>query len=267
MMSISFSVVQLINSLIKSELTDKIGCEMTLMASLFWFVTEHGVMHVFVTWILIIDKARSKTLYCPIIKDDMALIIAQHRRKAHIYSKNKNTTLVVVDNVVGTHLDFEWMTILNSLLITLSFFQKKILISKRNVTIFGDANNTDPFNSWTCFDILFINFGVMIQTSPFVLIVRFVYVFLHKYSNSVVSKWHVMTSWHGNACLVIFVGNPMVTSGSLCGVTHLPLDKMAAIFGRRYFQMQFHEWQFGILINISLKFVPRGPINNNPASV
>ena len=40
--------------------------------------------------------------------------------------------------------------------------------------------------------------------------------------------------------------------------THLPLDKMA-IIRRRYFQM------FCILTKISLKFVPKDPIDNNPA--
>ena len=44
-------------------------------------------------------------------------------------------------------------------------------------------------------------------------------------------------------------------------LTHLPLDKCPP-FRRQYFQMHFC-----ILIEISLKFVPKGPIDNNPALV
>ena len=38
-------------------------------------------------------------------------------------------------------------------------------------------------------------------------------------------------------------------------------------FRRRYFQMHFREWKVFIAIKISLKFVPKGPIGNNPALV
>ena len=38
-------------------------------------------------------------------------------------------------------------------------------------------------------------------------------------------------------------------------------------FRRQYFQMQFCEWEFCILIKFSLKFVPKGLIDNNPAVV
>ena len=38
-------------------------------------------------------------------------------------------------------------------------------------------------------------------------------------------------------------------------------------FRRRYFQMHFLEWKFCILIQTSPKFVPKGPIDNNPALV
>ena len=38
-------------------------------------------------------------------------------------------------------------------------------------------------------------------------------------------------------------------------------------FCRWYFQMHFHEWKFCILIKISPKFVPKHPIDNNPALV
>ena len=46
------------------------------------------------------------------------------------------------------------------------------------------------------------------------------------------------------------------------GLTHLPLDKTAAI-SQMIFQMHFHEWTFFILIRISLEMVPKGPIVNN----
>ena len=38
-------------------------------------------------------------------------------------------------------------------------------------------------------------------------------------------------------------------------------------FCSRYFQTHFLEWKLLILIQISLKFVPRGPLSNNPALV
>ena len=38
-------------------------------------------------------------------------------------------------------------------------------------------------------------------------------------------------------------------------------------FSRRHFQMDFLEWKLWISINISLKFVPSGPINNIPTLV
>ena len=49
-------------------------------------------------------------------------------------------------------------------------------------------------------------------------------------------------------------------------LTHWGRDKMAAFFQMK-FQMDFLEWNIWILINISPKFVPRGPINNITALV
>ena len=46
----------------------------------------------------------------------------------------------------------------------------------------------------------------------------------------------------------------------------LPMDKMAASLDI-IFQMHFYEWKFCILIQISLKFVPKGPIDNKAALV
>ena len=45
------------------------------------------------------------------------------------------------------------------------------------------------------------------------------------------------------------------------GLTHLPLDKMAAI-SQTIFSNAFCEWKVCIVIKISLEFVPNGPINN-----
>ena len=42
---------------------------------------------------------------------------------------------------------------------------------------------------------------------------------------------------------------------------------MAAIFADNIFRCNFVNEKFCILIEISLKFVPKGPINNNPALV
>ena len=54
---------------------------------------------------------------------------------------------------------------------------------------------------------------------------------------------------------------------SATNVTHLSLDKMAAIsqtiFSDAFLWMKISH----ILIKISLKFVPKGPIDNNPAMV
>ena len=50
-------------------------------------------------------------------------------------------------------------------------------------------------------------------------------------------------------------------------LTHLPLGKMAAILADNIFRCIFMNEMFCILIRISLKFVPRGPIDNRPALV
>ena len=47
--------------------------------------------------------------------------------------------------------------------------------------------------------------------------------------------------------------------------THLSLDKMAAIL--QTILCIFVNEKFCIFIKISQKFVPKGPIDNNPASV
>ena len=56
----------------------------------------------------------------------------------------------------------------------------------------------------------------------------------------------------------------MDTFGEL---THLPLDKMAVILADNIFKCIFLNENDRILIQISLKFVPESPINNNPVLV
>ena len=50
-------------------------------------------------------------------------------------------------------------------------------------------------------------------------------------------------------------------------LTHLPLDKMAAIVQKLFSVAFFVNEKFCILTKISLMFVPKGPIDNNPALV
>ena len=48
-------------------------------------------------------------------------------------------------------------------------------------------------------------------------------------------------------------------------LTHIPLDKMAAVSQTMFSYVFFVNENFCILIKISLKFVPKGPNDNNPA--
>ena len=50
-------------------------------------------------------------------------------------------------------------------------------------------------------------------------------------------------------------------------LTHLPLDKMAAILSDNIFKRIFVDDNDKIPIQISLKLVPRSPIDNKPALV
>ena len=54
---------------------------------------------------------------------------------------------------------------------------------------------------------------------------------------------------------------------SLIHLTHLPMDKMAAILADDIFWCIFVNEKICILIKISLKFVPKGPNDNNPELV
>ena len=50
-------------------------------------------------------------------------------------------------------------------------------------------------------------------------------------------------------------------------LTHLPLDKIAAILADDIFKRIFFNKNIRISIPISLKFLPKGPINNKSALV
>ena len=50
-------------------------------------------------------------------------------------------------------------------------------------------------------------------------------------------------------------------------LTHLPLDKMGTVLADYSFKCIFMNEKFLIAIQISLKLVPRGPIDNKPALV
>ena len=58
-----------------------------------------------------------------------------------------------------------------------------------------------------------------------------------------------------------------VKSVQLFILTCLPLDKMATILADHNFKCIFLNENYRILIQISLKFVPRSPIDNKPALV
>ena len=59
----------------------------------------------------------------------------------------------------------------------------------------------------------------------------------------------------------------VILLGRQCVEIHLPLDNMAAILADDNFKCIFLNEKFCILIRISLKLVPKGPIDNNPALV
>ena len=52
-----------------------------------------------------------------------------------------------------------------------------------------------------------------------------------------------------------------------CDLTHFPLDKMAAFLTDDNFKCIFLDQNDGIPVKMSLKFVSRSPIDNNPALV
>ena len=60
---------------------------------------------------------------------------------------------------------------------------------------------------------------------------------------------------------------PYIASQVHNELTHLPLDKMATILADDNFKCIFLNENDRITIRISLKFVPRSPIDNKPALV
>ena len=54
----------------------------------------------------------------------------------------------------------------------------------------------------------------------------------------------------------------VMSPNELAMLTHLPLDKMAAIR-----EIHFRVWKVCILIKIPLKVIPKGPSDNNTALV
>ena len=84
------------------------------------------------------------------------------------------------------------------------------------------------------------------------------------YNSVRLSDTYIMYShqgtWQASSCS----GNGVLPAGD---ITHLPLDKMAVTFADAIFRCIFVNEKFCILTKISTKFVPKGPINNNPALV
>ena len=60
--------------------------------------------------------------------------------------------------------------------------------------------------------------------------------------------------------------NEVVLDFAIDYLTYLPWAKCPP-FRRRHFPMNFLEWKFRISIQISLKFVPKGPTDNKSALV
>ena len=71
------------------------------------------------------------------------------------------------------------------------------------------------------------------------------------------SKLFIKSWLKSGVCLTVVIWR--------CSITHVPLDKMAAILAGYIFRCISMNEKFGILIEISLKFVPKGAVDNNPA--
>ena len=77
--------------------------------------------------------------------------------------------------------------------------------------------------------------------------------------------WVTRPQWANGSCLPSSQHRDYYP-GTL-SLTHLPLDKMAAILADDFFKCIFLNENDKIPIQISLKLVPRSPINNKPALV
>ena len=71
-------------------------------------------------------------------------------------------------------------------------------------------------------------------------------------------KWFIRSTQHHQQNQLIRLKHSL---------THLPLDKMAAILADGILKCIFFNENFRILIKISLKFVPKGPMDNKSALV
>ena len=78
--------------------------------------------------------------------------------------------------------------------------------------------------------------------------------------NSQKTPQTVYQSWGSYAFIVYIYALSSV-------INTLRLGQDGRHFGRRHFQMQICQWKYFNSIKISLKFVPKGPINNMPALV
>ena len=74
--------------------------------------------------------------------------------------------------------------------------------------------------------------------------------------------------WHGGGRIHMQAGQPLgISSGWVNFIELISPGTKWLLFHRRYFQMHFVNEKFCISIEISLKFVPKGPIDNNRALV
>ena len=80
------------------------------------------------------------------------------------------------------------------------------------------------------------------------------------YAYDILSLLEVLRHWKGD--LVLWFCLAEIS----CAFTHLPWTKWLPFY-TQYFQIHFRNEKFRILIRISLKFVPMGPVDTNSALV
>ena len=76
--------------------------------------------------------------------------------------------------------------------------------------------------------------------------------------------WLIVSRWRTEASITVVICSLLPARYQL---THLPLDTMGAILADDIFKCIFLNENVRISIQISLKFVPNGPIDNNSALV
>ena len=84
----------------------------------------------------------------------------------------------------------------------------------------------------------------------------------HKPAFVQITAWHWTGGEEGLVYWRVYASLGLDEFYQWCPLTHLPLEKKWPPFRRRYFQMPFFNERFRNLIKISLKFVPKGPIDN-----